>query len=166
MVKALLPVTYDINIRSKSIIKARSFHLSWTQIVKTRLSHFFAASFAAVFIINLRVNRTISCSLPASPVTDINYYKEMPKHVRQFGRRSIHAKPGRRENLFSRVLIDAALMLPNVLARYGVAGLFGIAHAILQLIMFLFTRLWHAIDSFGYPMASLLMASSRLHSTC
>ena len=78
----------------------------------------------------------------------------------------IHAKTGKRENLFSRDLIDVALMLPNVLARYGVAGLFGIAHVILQLIMFLFTRPWHAIDSFGYPMASRLMASSRLHSTC
>ena len=78
----------------------------------------------------------------------------------------IHAKPGKRENLFSRDLIDAALMLPNVLARYGVAGLFGIAHVILQLIMFLFTRPWHAIDSFGYPMASWLIVSSRLHSTC
>ena len=42
----------------------------------------------------------------------------------------IHVKPGKRENLFSRDLIDAALMLPNVLARYGVAGLFGIAHVI------------------------------------
>ena len=51
----------------------------------------------------------------------------------------IHAKPGKRQNLFSRDLIDAALMLPNVLARYGVAGLFGIAHAILQLNVFIYT---------------------------